>query len=481
MDSTAISRRTLLAGAGLALGYAASGAGRRWGLFGGLPFEDLDHQACLERLYASLSPGQRALCCFEWDHPARQLTNTVPILHRPHIGTLLGAEQRDLVARLWSTMLSETGHPLFRSTLSLEAGGIDGCMLAIYGQPGGPLQASINGAHLHVRSPGSRASGAALGGPIAYGQQAGNGTYRVQGNAFAFQSERMNELLQQLPSELQTQVRVPRFDVEFIVQVQDETGSFPGVAFGRMPDASRELAHELVRTVLRSYPEPEYAEALSCIEHNGGLDALHLAVSDEHGYYPDRSTVARRGNADPQDGIAPFFQVWRIEGPGTVLRFQGAPHVHAYLHVARDVHRPSVGETLTRIEAPLEGAALQRLIWNALARSGAADHAFYPYPAATRLRAGAVTTGDIWSIDPFDNRVAVAVLPGAALGSKLREALQLEGVEVDPRREYRIASTQDLVESGDREAFGDPDRVERTGISLREALVREVRERGLSA
>jgi hypothetical protein len=480
MDST-ISRRALLAGAGLAIGYAASGVGRRWGILGGLPFEELDHATCLERLYASLSPGQRSLCCFDWDHPSRQLTNTVPIFHRPHVGTLLGAEQRDLVARLYATMLSDVGHPLFRSTLSLEAGGIDGCMLAIYGQPGGPMQASINGGHLHVRSPGSRASGAALGGPIAYGQQTGNGTYRVQGNAFAFQSERVNELYQQLPSVLQAQVRVPRFDAEFIVQIQDETGSFPGVRFGSMPDAARERAHALVRTVLSSYPGEEREEALSCIEHNGGLDALHLAVSDEHGYYPDRSTVAKRGNAEPQDGIPPFFQVWRVEGPGTVLRFQGAPHVHAYLHVVRDVHRPSVGETLAWTEAPVEGAALQRLARNALVHSTVADHAYYPWPAATRLRAGAVTTGDLWSLDPFDNHVGVAFLRGDAMGPELRDALRREGVEVEPRREYRIAATRELLAGGELAGFGEPRRVEDTGISLRDALVREVRQRGLAA
>src|SRR5262245_18747165 len=118
MDSTAITRRALLAGTGLALGYAAAGVGRRWGIPGGLAFEDLSHQACLERLHASLSPGQRRVYCFDWDHPSRQVTNTGPVLTQPHLGTLLDAEQRDLVARLYVTMLFDVGHPLFARTIA---------------------------------------------------------------------------------------------------------------------------------------------------------------------------------------------------------------------------------------------------------------------------------------------------------------------------------------------------------------------------
>jgi hypothetical protein len=29
-----------------------------------------------------------------------------------------------------------------------------------------------------------------------------------------------------------------------------------------------------------------------------------------------------------------MWDIWRIEGPAFVCHFRGAPHVHAYLHVA---------------------------------------------------------------------------------------------------------------------------------------------------
>jgi hypothetical protein len=92
-----------------------------------------------------------------------------------------------------------------------------------------------------------------------------------------------------------------------------------------------------------------------------------------------------------------------------------------------------------------------------------------------------VTTGDIWSLDPFEHRVALAVLQGRAMGPALRAALQEQGVEVDANTPYWIAAVQETAEEGDFDFFGDPERVERTGITLRDALVREVRERGLPA
>ena len=50
----------------------------------------------------------------------------------------------------------------------------------------------------------------------------------------------------------------------------------------------------------------------------GGLDALHMAFyeSDDLG--------------DDQE-----WDIWRLEGPTFVWHFRGAPHVHAYVNVAK--------------------------------------------------------------------------------------------------------------------------------------------------
>src|SRR5690606_517305 len=104
----------------------------------------------------------------------RQIDNTVAVLDRPHLGTLLSPSQRVLAEQLYEGMLSPRGREAFAGTVAVE-GRLDGCVLAIYGEPergAAHAQAVISGGHLLLRG-GARAMGAAFGGGIAYGHQIG--------------------------------------------------------------------------------------------------------------------------------------------------------------------------------------------------------------------------------------------------------------------------------------------------------------------
>ncbi|HSJ98180.1 MAG TPA: hypothetical protein VLC53_13960, partial [Myxococcota bacterium] len=129
--SRLLDRRTFLVGLGAGTGLAlARGLGTR-GL--GAPAAG-DFDATLRALAASLSPLQRDRIVLPADHPSRQIDNTVATLDRPHLGTLLSPAQRALVDRLYTGMLSERGRQAFAGTIAVE-GRLDGCVLAIYGEP----------------------------------------------------------------------------------------------------------------------------------------------------------------------------------------------------------------------------------------------------------------------------------------------------------------------------------------------------------
>ena len=115
---------------------------------------------------------------------------------------------------------------------------------------------------------------------------------------------------------------------------------------------------------------------------------------------------ARRGD--------PYWQVWRLEGPGTIVHFQGHPHVHAYLQVVRDPARANLGETLAATADGVEGERMRRLLEGALRSSTGEALAFYADEIPGRFCPGEITTGLAYSLDPYCNPVVVASIAGAA-------------------------------------------------------------------
>jgi hypothetical protein len=173
----------------------------------------------------------------------------------------------------------------------------------------------------------------------------------------------------------------------------------------------------------------------------------------------------------------PYWQIWRIEGPGTVVHFKGHPHVHAYIQVVRDPARANYGESLATSATTLQGAALRRLLEAALRRASGEALAFHGEELPGRFCAGEITTGVAYSLDPYHNHVVVATIAGGAMAAGLRERLEAGGVVVSPHDRYRVASTDYLVQQ--RSTFGAPERIEPSELLLRDALVAHLRADGL--
>jgi hypothetical protein len=473
----AFGRRAFLAGAGAGAGWLLA---RGLGVSHWLPPGDpaTAYPELLRALAASLTPGQRALLVLPADHPSRQIANTISVLERPHLGTLLSPAQRALVDRLCASLLSPQGRAAFAGTLAVE-GRLDGCVLALYGEPeSGRAQAVLAGGHLMLRGGGESPEGAALGGGIAYGHQIGNHRWRVEGNAFAPHGDAANRLFASLGAQERARAILPAPPHELVLQVQQAGVSFPGVRVGSLSEPGREQAARLLDSVLSLVPDAARARALACIEGNGGREALHVAFYASHGFYADMRSWASLAPEERAQRGDPYWQVWRIEGPGSVIHFQGYPHVHAYVQVVRDPARANLGESLGVASRLVEGAALRRVLEGALRRATGEALAFHPDEVPGRICPGEITTGLAYALDPYRNHLVVATLEGRAASPALRERLAAAGVALDPGRRYRVASTEYFASHAGM--LGEPDDVERDEGLLRDAIVAHLRAGGLA-
>jgi hypothetical protein len=469
MSTPSFTRRTLLGGIGLGAGLLLA-RGLGVGLGGSTPARPF--REVLRELGATLTERQRALLVLPADHPSRQIVNTIAVLDLPHLGTALSPAQLTLVRELCSGMLSPRGRRDFARTLAVE-GRFEGCQLAIYGEPEtGAAQAVLAGGHVMVRG-GDGGESAPFGGGVAYGHQVGNHRWRVEGNSFAWHGDAANRLYRALAPEARSSAVLPKPPHELVLQVQTAGAEFPGVRIGTVSEAAREAASELLDTVFESFSEPESRAARASVAANGGLEALSFATYASHGFYPDMQSWASVEPGERRRRGDPYWQVWRVEGPGIVIHFQGHPHVHAYVNVVRDPARANLGESLGRTARPIEGDGMRRLLEAAMRRATGEALAWHGEEVPGRFCPGEITSGLAYALDPYGNRLVVASLEGRAMAAPLRERLEEGGPPIEPGRTYRVASTGYFA--GHEDSFGEPAKLEKGDLLLRDALLAHLR------
>lgn len=470
-----ITRRSVLVGLGAGAGLLAArglgvpglcaGPGSGSGGSGAEP--------ALRALAASLSPAQRAQIVLPADHPSREIVNTLSVLKRPHLGTLLSPRQLAQVEALASAMLSPRGRHDLRPTFAVE-GRFEGCVLVVYGEPErGGAEALLMGGHVMLRG-----GPASLAGGVAYGHQVGNHRWRVEGNSFAWHGDAANALYAALSADQRARAVQPTPPHELVLQPQGAGGVFPGVAFGSLAEEAREAAERLLDAALASFAEEAREEARASLAAQGGSDALHFATYASHGFYEDMRAWGELAPAERERRGTPYWQVWRVEGPGTVIHFQGWPHVHAYVRVVRDPARAHVGEVLGETREPLEGEAMRSLLEAALRGATGEALAWHPPEVPGRFCPGPVTSGLAYAMDPYGSEVAVATIRSEAMAEPLRQRLAAGGAPALPGRTWRIASTPYFASRSD--AFGVPERVDGGGVLLRDALLEHLRRGGLA-
>lgn len=414
-----------MAGAGL-VGYRLLPPGRSRTL------ESVDVLA--RRLYTSLDSDQRAETCVAYDHPMRQYHNRGVWGGGRSIVFGFNRKQRQILTDLLYSGLSAEGRERVPKEYFTRWPGVHSMRVLICGDPtASPYQIILTGAHVNLRLGGKSREGAAFGGPQVYGDQNGNNRVGLPGNLYRDQFLAAQRLLHSLDDARKKQALVGEAPVQTQIELQGRHGSFAGLPVADLKPEGKAMARELVERICSTYPPNDVTFARGCLDANGGLDALFLSYY-QHG----------------EDGDIPEAQVFRMEGPGAVFYFRGYPHVHAFLNVAMDGDAPlSVGETLGTNPSWLDHAGVKALFETALRSETGADLAYYNESSvAGRLRAGQIRSGDIYTLESWQETAEVVEIRGSNLSAALREQLRKRGVTPDDGKLYKIATTTYVASEG---------------------------------
>jgi hypothetical protein len=415
------------------------------------------------RLFAGLDASTREEVCVDYDHPFRQYHNRG--VSGGGLSIFSGGfsrEQRGILTDLLHAGLSEAGRERVPNEFFSCIAGVHTMKVLICGDPfEPPYQLVLSGPHLNLRLGGKSREGVAFGGPQVYGDQRGDGRAGLPGNLYRYQLELAQRLFHGLDPGQQREALLETAPIQTQIELQGRAGAFGGTPVATLSAASQALVRELVDGILSTYPPRDVVYANECLERNGGLGALGLS------YYAD-GEVERSGQ----------YQIFRLEGPAAVFHFRGAPHVHAFVNVAMDGEAPlSVGETLGENQEVLEGGGVKALFERAMRARTGADLACYPADSVVgRLRRGTIRTGDIYTLESWQDHVVVVEVRGARLAREQTERMLADGARVDPARLYSVATTGAFA-SESAERLGSAES-RRGGELLRDATIAYLREHG---
>lgn len=276
-------------------------------------------ETAVKRLYDSLTEKQKETVCFGFEHDLRRKINANWAITKPTVEDFFTADQQKTIEEIFRGVTSEDGFERFQTQMDDDYGGLGSYHVAIFGKPGAEkFEFELTGRHLTLRADGDSIEGTAFGGPIVYGHGAGDGQKGLPGNVFYYQTLKANEVFQALDGKQRERALQPKAPNEAAVQVQGDSGKFPGISVGDLSGDQKELVESVLKVVLAPYRKSDVDEAFDLLKQGGGLDKLHMA------FYQNQDL-----------GNDQVWDIWRVEGPTFVTHFRGAPHVHAYINVAK--------------------------------------------------------------------------------------------------------------------------------------------------
>lgn len=312
-----VGRREFLAGAS-----AAALAATATPLFGGQQQGVVETR--IKELYDSLKGDQRKQLCFAANDPLRNKVSANWAITEKNIDQL-GKSQQGLVREIFEGLCSERGREMFAVQMEDDYGGLGSYHIALFGDPSGDdFEFVLTGRHLTMRADGKKDDGVAFAGPMVYGHAAAGFDEPAdhQGNVFWYQAKQANEVFAALDPkqrEAALRERARREDA-----IQHRKSGYDGIAISELSADQKALVEKVMADLLAPYREQDAKEVMDVLTANGGLEKIHLAF-----YRNDPGG----SNADiGKDGV---WDVWRLEGPGFVWHFRGAPHVHTWVNIAR--------------------------------------------------------------------------------------------------------------------------------------------------
>ena len=278
----------------------------------------IDPESAVKRLHATFSGDLKNKICLPWSDSRRTRINANWAITEPKIEDFT-KEQQSLVDEILRGVTSPEGYDRFQKQMTDDDGGVGRYHVAIFGEPGSnQYEWVLTGRHTTIRADGDTTEGVAFGGPMIYGHGVGDSKKGMPGNVFYYQTKRANEVFTALDGKQREAALVAKAPAESRVIPQGEKGTFSGLKVSEMSKDQKALVESVMKTLLAPYREKDAEEALAIMKAGGGLDDLRMA------FY-----------ASEDIGDDHEWDLWRIEGPTFVWHFRGAPHVHAYVNIAK--------------------------------------------------------------------------------------------------------------------------------------------------
>ncbi len=272
-------------------------------------------------LYKSLTPEQKSTVAFAFDNPLRSKVDANWHIVPQTIRQFFNPDQQAMIREIFTGLYKPDFAPTVISQLKQDGGGWDNYNVALFGEPGSKFEFVLSGRHCTMRCDGDSVEGAAFGGPIFYGHQAGNDLEEPghPNNVYWYQAKRANEVFAALDGkqrDLALVKRAPRAESQnMTVQIKPKEER-AGIPVAEMSKDQQALVEKVIADLLLPYRQRDVDEAMKLIKARGGAASLHMS------FYKHLDI----GN----DGV---WDVWQLEGPNMVWYFRGHPHVHTWVNI----------------------------------------------------------------------------------------------------------------------------------------------------
>ncbi len=291
-------------------------------------------ESAVARFFNSLKDDQKKLICFPFDDPKRSMVNNNWQIVKPRIDDLT-TEQQALCTEIMKGLCSEDGFERFMSQMEADYGGFEQYHVAVFGEPGTdkPFEWVLSGRHDTLRADGNSIEGLAFGGPIFYGHDVtgtGNDDAKHTGNVWWYQGEQANTIFKSLDDKQKAAALQNEGEPDAPKSIRlhgQEIKSRPGLVVGELDSQQKEMVKKLLEDMLTPFRKCDAEEVQACLQNAGGVEPLRLT------YYKEGDI----GN----DGV---WDIWKLEGPAFSWYFRGSPHVHTWLHVAREAKAQTLAE-----------------------------------------------------------------------------------------------------------------------------------------
>ena len=273
--------------------------------------------------YRSLSPEQKQGVTFPFEHALRSKVDNNWHVTPHRIGKFFTPDQQALVEEIFRALHNPDFVESVMRHMHEDAGGLDNYSLALFGEPGsGQFEFVLTGRHCTVRCDGDSVEGAAFGGPIFYGHQAGpNFTENPDhpGNVYWYQARRANEVFQALNGKQRESALLgsPREEkATQTIELKKRGEKIEGLPVAEMTRDQQELVEKVLADLLLPFRKKDSEEAMRYIRANGGVASLSMA------FFKNLDLCG--------DGV---WDVWQLESPAMVWYFRGHPHVHTWVNI----------------------------------------------------------------------------------------------------------------------------------------------------